>query len=164
MATRVEGVERWERSGLVAEELARHEGYKLCQLYWCRWKLRAYGPSQPLPWSSTDAPRFLPVQWWPTPRRSWPRIAPDRSRRDRSTTRPSSSSSPSRRRKRGARRRRKGAAASSPRTLVMTIEMPRLQRVFRFVMHRARMRDCATCAYTCASATDGRVVASYGRA
>lgn len=71
MATRVEGVEPWERSGLIAEKLARHEGFKLYQLYWCRWKLRAYGPSQPLPWSSTEAPRFLPVQWWPTPRRSW---------------------------------------------------------------------------------------------
>lgn len=33
MGTRVEGVERWERSGLIAEKLARHEGNKLCQLY-----------------------------------------------------------------------------------------------------------------------------------
>ncbi|AGP39498.1 IS66 family insertion sequence element accessory protein TnpA [Sorangium cellulosum] len=63
MATRVEWaerVQRWERSGLSAEQFARREGYKAKQLYWWRWKLRAEGASQPSP-PSVEAPRFLPV-------------------------------------------------------------------------------------------------------
>ena len=64
MATRVEWaerVERWERSGLSAEKFARREGYKPKQQSSWRWKLRADGPSQPSPSSSSELPRFLPV-------------------------------------------------------------------------------------------------------
>ena len=64
MATRAEWaerVERWERSGLSAEQFGRREGYKAKQLYWWRWKLRADGASQPSPLASTRVPRFLPV-------------------------------------------------------------------------------------------------------
>ncbi|WP_437996738.1 IS66 family insertion sequence element accessory protein TnpB [Sorangium sp. So ce185] len=63
MATRAEWaerVQRWERSGLSAEQFAQREGYKAKQLYWWRWKLRADGASQPSP-PSVEAPRFLPV-------------------------------------------------------------------------------------------------------
>ncbi|XYI02067.1 IS66 family insertion sequence element accessory protein TnpA [Sorangium sp. So ce1128] len=65
MATRaewVERVERWERSGLSAEKFAGREGYKPKHLYWWRWRLRADAPSQRLPVSSTEAPRFLWVR------------------------------------------------------------------------------------------------------
>ncbi|WP_437711720.1 IS66 family insertion sequence element accessory protein TnpB [Sorangium sp. So ce448] len=52
------------RSGTVrlsAEKFARREGCTPKQLYWWHWKLRADGPSQPSPSSSTEPPRFLPV-------------------------------------------------------------------------------------------------------
>jgi hypothetical protein len=59
MATRAEWskrVERWQKSGLNAEEFGAREGIKPKQLGWWRWRLRSSSP--------TPAPelRFLPVR------------------------------------------------------------------------------------------------------
>jgi transposase len=56
MATRAEWsewVERWQKSGLSAEEFGAREGIKPKQLGWWRWKLRSSAPAPEV--------RFLPV-------------------------------------------------------------------------------------------------------
>jgi transposase len=58
MATRAEWskrVERWQRSGLSAEEFGAREGLKPKQLGWWRWRLRSSPPA------SAPEVQFLPV-------------------------------------------------------------------------------------------------------
>ena len=61
MATRAEWakrVERWQKSGLSAEEFAKREGItRPKQLVWWRWKLRSSSPPSPPP-----PLQFLPVR------------------------------------------------------------------------------------------------------
>jgi transposase len=60
MATRsewAERVERWQRSGLSAEEFAARERINSKRLVWWRWKLRSAPPPPPAP-----ELRFLPVR------------------------------------------------------------------------------------------------------